>query len=44
MCNPLVFQSKQLKRISRSSLAAEAIAMLDGLEATLYISKLLKET
>ena len=44
MCNLLVFQSKQLKRISRSSFTAEAIAMLDGLEATLYISKLLKET
>ena len=35
---------KWLKRKSINFLAAEAIAMLDGLEVTLYISKLLKET
>ena len=33
-CNLLSWQSKRIKRIARSSLAAEAIAMLDGLEAT----------
>ena len=43
-CNLLSWQSKRLKRIARSSLAAETIAMLDGLDATLYISELLKET
>ena len=35
---------KTIKRITRSSLAAEAIARLDGLDATLSISELLKET
>ena len=35
---------KGLNRTVGSSLAAEAIAMLDGLEATLYIFELLKET
>ena len=34
---------KGLKKIVRSFLAAEAIAMLGGLEVTLYISELLKE-
>ena len=44
-CNLLSWQSKRLKRIARSFLAAaEAIVMLDGLEATSYISEPLKET
>ena len=33
-CNLLSWQSKQLKRTARSSLAAEAMAILDSLEAT----------
>ena len=36
-CDLLSWQSKRLKRIARSSLAAEAIAMLDGLEVQLKV-------
>lgn len=43
-CNSLSWQWILLKRIAKSSLAAETITMLDGLEATLYILELLKET
>ena len=42
--NLLSWQLKWLKRKLKNFLAAEAIAMLDGLEVTLYISELLKET
>ena len=42
-CNQLSWQSKQLKRVARSSLIAETIALLDGLEAALYTKELFKE-
>lgn len=35
-CTLLSWQSERLKTIARNSLAAEAVVMLNGLEATLY--------
>ena len=43
LCNLLSWQSKKLKRVARSSLTAETLAMLDGVEASLYIRDLFKE-
>ena len=39
----ICWQSKRIKRIIRSSLAAEALAMLDGIDSALYIAALLNE-
>ena len=35
--------SKRIKRMARSSLAVEALAMLDGIDSALYIAALLNE-
>ena len=35
--------SKRIKRMARSSLAVEALAMLDGMDSALYIAALLNE-
>ena len=37
-CNIIIWQSRRLKRIVRSTLAAETLAMCDGIDAALYIS------
>ena len=42
-CNLLSWESKQLKRVTRSSLTAETIALLDGVEAALYMKEHFKE-
>ena len=42
-CNLISWQSKRIKRIVRSTLAAETIVMMDGVESAIYISVLLKE-
>ena len=42
-CNLITWQSKQLKRIPRSSLAAETIALLDDIDAGVYIAQLFFE-
>ena len=42
-CNLLSWHSERLKRMPRSSLAAEAIAVLDGLEATYIFLNYRKE-
>ena len=42
-CNLVTWQSKRLKRILRSSLAAETIAMLDDIDAGVYIAQLFFE-
>ena len=42
-CNLLSRQSKQLKLVVLSSLTAETIVLLDGVEAALYRKKLFKE-
>ena len=42
-CNLLSWQSKRIKRIVRCTLAAEAIAMVEGVEPALYISTLMRE-
>ena len=41
-CNLFSWQSKQLKRAARSSLTAETIALLDGVEAALNLKELLR--
>ena len=40
---PIEWQSKRLKRTPKSTLAAETIAMVDGIEAAYYTSTLLSE-
>ena len=42
-CSLVTWQSKRLKRILRSSLADETIAMLDGIDAGVYIAQLFFE-
>ena len=42
-CNLLSWQAKRLKRISRSSLAAETIAALEGIDAAIYIREIFYE-
>ena len=42
-CNLITWQLKRLKRIPRSSLAAEIIALLDGIDAGVYIAQLFFE-
>ena len=42
-CNLISWQSKQLRRIAQSSLTAETIALLDGVETALYLKELYKE-
>ena len=42
-CNLISWQSKRIKCILHSTLAAETIAMMDGVESVIYISVLLKE-
>ena len=37
------WQLKQIKQVVRSSLAAETLAMIDGVETALYVNLLLKE-
>ena len=37
-CNLISWQSKRLKRIVRSTLAAETLAMCEGVDAALYVS------
>ena len=39
-CNLLSWQSKRLKRIPRSSLAAEAIAILEGIDPAISIREI----
>ena len=41
MKNLISWQSKRIKRMVRSYLAAEALAMLDGIDSVLYIAALL---
>ena len=41
-CNLLSWQSKQLKGVAQSSLTAETIALLDGVEAALNLKELLR--
>ena len=43
MKNLISWQSKRIKRMVRSYLAAEALAMLDGIDSVLYIATLLNE-
>ena len=42
-CNLLSWQSKRLKRIPRSSLDAETVAALDGIDATIYTREIFYE-
>ena len=40
---PLFWQSRRLKRVVKSTLAAETMALLEGAEAAVYIGNILKE-
>ena len=42
-CCPITWQSRKIKRIVRSTLAAETLAFVDGCEAGYMINQLLKE-
>ena len=42
-CNLISWQSKRIRRVVRSSLAAETLAMGEGIDAALYISVLYNE-
>ena len=42
-CNLLSWESKLLKRVARSSLTAETIALLDRVEAAFYMKEHFKE-
>jgi hypothetical protein len=41
---PITWQSKRVRRVVKSTLAAETLALLDSAEAGLYIAKLLSES
>ena len=43
MCSPLNWQSKCIRRIVRSSLAAETLALSDALDDAIYLRKLFSE-
>lgn len=40
---PIFWQSRKIKRVVKSTLAAEALALLDGAEASIFIGHLLQE-
>ena len=42
-CNLLSWQSKRLKRIPRNSLAAETIAVLEGVDTAIYLTEIFQE-
>ena len=42
-CCPLFWQSKKIKRVVRSTLAAEALSLQEGLEASVYFRHLIEE-
>ena len=42
-CNLLGWQSKKLKRVVRSTLAAETLALLDAIDHAIYISSLYQD-
>ena len=43
ICNLVSWQSKRLKRVVRSTLTAETLAMMDGIDAGLFIASLYSE-
>ena len=42
-CCPLFWQAKKIKRVVRSTLAAEALSLQEGLEASFYYRHMLEE-
>ena len=42
-CCPVVWRSNKIKRVVRSTLAAEALSLQEGLEDALYIREMMKE-
>ena len=42
-CSPLVWNSSKIKRVVRPTLAAETLALNEGCETAIYISKILEE-
>ena len=43
-CSPIFWQTRRLKRVVKSTLAAETMALLEGAEAAVYLGQILKET
>ena len=43
MINPVTWQSRKLRRVARSTLASETLALADGVDCALSVAKLLKE-
>ena len=41
-CHPLAWASRKIKRIARSTLAAEILALQDGLHATIFLAQILE--
>ena len=42
-CGPILWKSNTIKRVVRSTLAAETCAAVDGLDAAYFISRIFKE-
>ena len=40
---PVFWQSKKIRRVVKSTLSAETLALLDGAESAVYLSKILRE-
>ncbi|MES9884879.1 MAG: hypothetical protein ABW185_28885 [Sedimenticola sp.] len=36
-CSPIAWSSTKIKRVVKSSLAAESLAMVDGIDASIYL-------
>ena len=41
--NPLYWQSRKLRRVVKSTLAAETLALVEGAEAAIYLATIIKE-
>ena len=42
-CNPLMWQSRKLRRVVKSAMAAETLVLVDAAEAAFWLAKLLNE-
>ena len=40
---PVFWQSRKIRRVVKSTLSAETLALLDGAESAVYLSKILRE-
>ncbi len=42
-CSPISWSSKKIKRVVKSSLAAESLSLVEGIDAALYLRSILQE-